>query len=409
MPQRMPFVQSRDRQRRASTSAALLALLLPVGIAGVAACGESKATASGGSPAGGGPPPAEVSVVTVEPQSLPLRYEFVGEVQPIRRVEVRARVDGVIESRPFTEGTLVKTGDVLYRLERVRSDAAFRSASARVANAKRTLARLEPLVARNAVAQQDLDNARTELESAEAALDEARKNREDAVVRAEMSGRVGRTLLEVGARVTGPGDLLTTIEQLDPVYVTFRPSSQILLNWQRDPGARALTQRGSKLKVRVVLPDGTELPREGKLDYVSPSLDPGTGTQEFRAAFANRDLALVPGQYVRVRLEGFTRDGALAVPQRAVQQSLGKQFVLVVGKGDTVAARDVVPGPWSGEQWIIENGLAAGDRVIVDGGQKARPGGPVRPVPLADSAAAMTAAATAAAPGAPAPQSGGTR
>jgi len=331
------------------------------------------------------PPPAEVSVVAVAPRSMPLSYEFVGEVQPTRRVEVRARVEGIIESRPFTEGSFVKQGDVLYRLERVRYDAAYRSASARLANAKRTLERLEPLLARDAVAQQDVDDARTEVESAEAALDEARKNREDAVVRAEISGRVGRTLLEKGARVTGPGDLLTTVEQLDPVYVVFRPSSQDLLRWRQDPETRELIRPGSALVVKVVLPDGTELPRSGKLDYVSPSLDPATGTQEFRALFRNDDLVLVSGQYVRVRLDGFERDSTLAVPRRAVQQSLGRQFVLVVGPGDTVATRDVVTGPWSGEAWIIERGLAAGDRVIVDGVQKAAPGQPVHPVPVRDT------------------------
>jgi membrane fusion protein (multidrug efflux system) len=335
------------------------------------------------------PPPAEVSVVSVTPRTLPLSYEFVGEVQPTRRVEVRARVDGIIESRPFTEGSFVKPGDVLYRLERVRYDAAYRSAAARLANAKRALARLEPLLQRNAVAQQDVDNARTEVESAQAAYDDAQKNRADAVVRAEIAGRVGRTLLEVGARVTGPGDLLTTIEQLDPVYVVFRPSSQDLLRWRQDPDARALIRPGSALVVKVVLPDGTELPRTGKLDYVSPSLDPATGTQEFRALFGNKDLVLVSGQFVRVRLEGFERDSTLAVPRRAVQQSLGRQFVLVVGKGDTVVTRDVETGAWSGDAWIIERGLAAGDRVVVDGVQKAAPGQPVHPVPLRDSTSSV--------------------
>ena len=371
----MSSVQLQPRLRRLLPIIAVL--LAPLAALG---CNKSAATPSA-------PPPPEVGVVTVSPKPLPLNYEFVGEVQPIRRVEVRARVDGVIESRPFTEGSFVKAGDVLYRLERIRSDAAYRSASARVANARRTLARLEPLLQRNAVAQQEVDNARTEAESAEAALDEARKDRNDAVVRAEISGRVGRTLLEVGARVTGPEDLLTTVEQLDPVYVAFRPSSQDLLRWRNDTSAARLIRPGSALKVHVVLPDGTELPRTGRLDYVSASLDPATGTQEFRATFTNRDLVLVSGQFVRVRLEGFTRQGALAVPPRAVQQSLGRQFVLVVSKGDTVRSHDVTPGPMSGESWIIEKGIDAGDRVIVDGVQKAMPGAVVHPVPAADSAA----------------------
>jgi membrane fusion protein, multidrug efflux system len=359
---------------------------LSVALVALAAAGCSRSNA-----APPGPPPAQVGVITVEPRTLPLSYEFVGEVQPIKRVEVRSRVDGVIESRPFTEGSLVKAGQVLYRLERVRYNAAYRSAAARLANARRTLARLEPLLERNAVAQQDVDNARTEVEAAEAAYDEARKDREDAVVRAEISGRVGRTQLEVGARVTGPADLLTTVEQVDPVYVSFHPSSQDQVQWRQDPESRKLIQPGSPLVVRVVLPNGSELPRKGKLDYVSPSVDPATGTQELRASFANDDLALVAGQFVRVRLRGFERDSALAVPRRAVQQSLDRQFVLVVGKGDTVTARNIETGTWSGDWWIVESGLKLGDRVVVDGVQKAMPGQPVRPVAMAISDSAVAA------------------
>jgi membrane fusion protein (multidrug efflux system) len=360
----------------------------------VAALAILAAACSNSNAAPPAPPPAEVGVFAVEPRTLPLSYEFVGEVQPIKRVEVRARVDGVIEERPFTEGALVKRGQVLYRLERVRYEAAYRSAAARLANAKRLVERLEPLAARNAIAQQDLDDARTEMEAAQGAYDEALKDRDDAVVRAEIGGRVGRTQLEVGARVTGPAELLTTIEQVTPVYVTFRPSAQDQQAWRQDPRSRELIRPGSRLLVKVVMPDGTELPRTGRLDYVSPSVDPGTGTLELRASFDNSNLALVAGQFVRVRLQGFERDSVLAVPRRAMQQSLDKQFVLVVGKGDTVAARDIETGTWSGDWWIVERGLAPGDRVVVDGAQKAMPGQPVRPVVLPDSAVvAGTAAA----------------
>jgi membrane fusion protein, multidrug efflux system len=334
------------------------------------------------------PPAPEVAVVKVEPKPVPTTYDFTAEVQPYRRVEVRARTDGVIEARPFTEGATVKPGQVLYRIDPVRPQAAYRSASARYQNAKRTLARLEPLLGQNAVAQQDVDNARADFDEAAGDLAEARKNLDDAVVRAEIGGRVGRTNLEVGGRVTGPSDLLTTIDVLDPVYVSFRPSAQQLLQWHQDPDSRKLIQPGSPLSVEVTLPDGSKLPRTGRLDFVAPSLDAVTGTQEFRALFHNSDRVLVPGQFVQVRLTGFTRDSALAVPQRAVQQALGRQFVYVVGPGDTVAARDVQPGPWSGNLWIIDQGLAPGDRVIVDGTQKAAPGRPVRAVALADSATA---------------------
>jgi len=354
----------------------------------IAAAAAVLAGACKKAPAPQAPPPPEVAVVKVEPRRVPTSYEFTGEVQPYRRVEVRARVDGVIEARPFNEGATVKPGQVLYRLDRVRSDAAYRSALARSQNAKRTLERLEPLLRQNAVAQQDVDNARATMEAAEGDLAEARKNVDDAVVRAEIAGRVGRTNMEVGARVTGPADLLTTIDVLDPIYVSFRPSAQQLLAWKQDPEARKLIQTGSPLSVEITLPDGSTFPRTGRLDFVAPSLDAATGTQEFRALFKNPDHLLVPGQFVRVRLNGFTRDSALALPQRAVQQALGRQFVYVVGKGDTVVARDVDPGPWSGSLWIIDKGLSPGDRVVVDGTQKAAPGRPVRPVALADSASA---------------------
>jgi membrane fusion protein (multidrug efflux system) len=334
------------------------------------------------------PPPAQVGVVTVAPTSIPEPYEFVGQVEPYRRVEVRSRVEGIVTDRPFTEGSLVEKGQVLYKLDVVRYDAAYRSAVARLDNAKRTLARLEPLVPKHAVAQQDVDNARSELESSQAAVDAAKKDLDDTVIRAEIAGQVGRARLELGARVTGPGDLLTTIDALDPIYVTFHPSSQQLLAWQQDPQARALLSPSLNsggatpiaAAVRVVLPDGSLLPRVGRINFVAPTLDSASGTQEFRAQFGNGDRRLVPGQFVRVRLEGFARAKALAVPQRALQQGLGRQFVYVVGAGDTVTARDVQPGPWSGSLWIIDSGLSPGDRVVVDGIQKVAPGRVVKPV-----------------------------
>lgn len=353
------------------------------------------------------PPPAQVGVVLVAPTSIAEQYEFTGQVEPYRRVEVRSRVEGIIVDRPFTEGSLVKKGQVLYRLDQVRYDAAYRSALARLDNAKRTFARLEPLLPKHAVAQQDVDNAQSELELAQAALDAAKKDLDDTVIRAEIDGQVGRARLELGARVTGSADLLTTIDELDPVYVTFHPSSQQLLAWQQDPQARALLQPGgSKLAVRVVLPNGAPLPRVGHIDFMAPTLDSASGTQEFRARFGNGDRRLVPGQFVRVRLDGFERANALAVPQRAVQQGLGRQFVYVVGAGDTATARDVTPGPWSGNLWIIDSGLTAGDRVIVDGIQKVAPGRVVKPMLVVDS----TPGATRAVPPVPAaPGRGGSR
>jgi membrane fusion protein (multidrug efflux system) len=347
-------------------------------------------------------PPAQVGVVRVTPASIAEPYEFVGQVEAFRRVEVRSRVDGIVLERPFTEGSFVNKGQILFKLDQVKYDAVYRSALAHLDNAKRTLARLEPLVPKHAVAQQDVDNARFDLETAQAAVDNAKKDVDDAVIRAEISGQVGRARLELGARVTGPADLLTTIDELDPVYVTFHPSSQQLLAWQQDSQARGLLRPGSTgIAVRVLLPDGSLLPRIGHINFVSPSLDSASGTQEFRAKFDNGDHRLVPGQFVHVRLEGFTRARALAVPQRAVQQGLGRQFVYVVGAGDTVTAHDVKPGSWSGTLWLIDSGLVAGDRVVVDGVQKVAPGRVVKPVLVVDSAAARKSVPAVPSSGAP--------
>lgn len=340
------------------------------------------------------PPPPEVAVVEVRPGTVAQSYEFTGQVVSYRRVEVRSRVDGIVLERAFSEGTVVKPGDLLFRLDKVRYEAAYRAALARSDNAKRTLDRLEPLVSQHAVAQQDVDNARSESDAAQAALAQAKKDLDDTAVRAEIEGRVGRALLDVGARVTGPADLLTTIDRLDPVYVSFRPSSDQLIAWHESPRARELIRPGGGLSVQILLPDGSVLPRGGRLDYVAPALDPQTGTEEFRAVFQNGDRLLMPGQFVRVRLAGFAQDSALAVPLRAVLSGLGRQYVYVVGAGDTAVTRDVQPGSWSGNLWIIDQGLKAGDRVVVDGTQKVIPGHRVRPVPLSDSSAAAPAQAS---------------
>lgn len=332
-----------------------------------------------------GPPPTQVGIVAITPTTLSEPYELGAQVQPFRRVEVRSRVDGIVVERPFAEGSVVEKGQVLYRLDQVKYEATYRSAVARLENAKRTVARLEPLLPKHAVAQQDVDNAQSELEAAQAAVDVAKKDLDDCVIRAEINGQVGRARLELGARVTGPGDLLTTIDELDPVYVTFHPSSQQLAAWMSDPRAGALIRAGSDLAVRVVMADSSVLPRVGRLDFVAPSIDSASGTEEFRAKFSNGDRRLLPGQFVRVRLEGFTRRAAIAVPQRAIMQGMGRQYVYVVGPGDTVAVRDVETGPWSGKLWIIDKGLSAGDRVIVDGTQKVAPGRVVSPVAVVDS------------------------
>jgi membrane fusion protein (multidrug efflux system) len=342
----------------------------------MSACGDGDLGAEGS-----GFPPTEVTVVTVTPLILPETFEFSGEVVPYRRVEVRAQVSGIILERRFVEGQMVQEGQVLYQLERDHHEAASRGALARVEAARRRLDRMEPILAANAVAQQEVDDARSELGGALAAAEQAQKDLKDATMRAGLTGRVGRALMDVGARVSGPAELLTIIERLDPVHVSFRPSSQQQLAWQKDVSSRRLIQPGGGLTVEVTLPDGSLLPRSGRIDFAAPTLDAETGTREFRALFPNPDLLLMPGQFVRVHLSGFTRENSLAVPLRAVQTGMGRQFVYVVGPGDTAQVRDVETGPWSGDQWIILGGLRPGDRVIVDGLQKVIPGQPVKTGP----------------------------
>jgi len=360
------------------------------------------------------PPPSEVSVITVTPRTVEDNLEFTGQVRAFRSVQVRAQASGVILSRPFVEGAQVHAGDVLYRIDPTTSDAEWRSAKARLASAQATLAnaetiaqRLRALLPGNAVAKQDVDNAEAQVKSARAAVDDARgsvdaahKSLSDATVRAQISGRVERTLLDVGARVTGPADLLTTIDVLDPIYVTFRPSADQQAEWRRDPDFARAIAPGGTARIEATLPYGHVFPTEGRIGYIDPVVDPQTGTQEYRAEFANPRQIMLPGQFVRVRVHGLMRKNAVVIPQRAVLQQMGRAAVYVVGPDNKVASRDVKATAWTGDNWLISSGLNAGDRVIVDGVQKTGPGATVHPTPLADSSsAAQGQAAPAAAPG----------
>ncbi len=289
------------------------------------------------------------------------------------------------------------------RIDPTTYEAAYRSAQARLANADRTLARLKPLLAARAVAQKDVDDAQQAFDQAQAAADQTKKDYEDTFVRAEISGRAGRAQLELGARVTGPGDLLTTVEQVDPIYVNFSPSDEDLLGLRRDiADGRLLLPPGPRaLAVRVALADGSLLPAAGELNFADLAVQPATGTLQLRAQLRNPQHALLPGQFVRVRLLGLKRPSAILVPQRGVQQGLTGAFVYVVGDSDKVAARNVVATSWDGGSWLIEQGLKVGDRVVVDGVQKVAPGQPARPVayrPTVDSGATEAQDSTLIAP-----------
>jgi membrane fusion protein, multidrug efflux system len=351
-----------------------------VGVFILAIAGAAMISRRGARPAIAAPPPPEVSVLTVTRETVSARFEWVGQAEASRRVEVRSQVAGVIVERPYIEGTDVAEGTVLFRIDPRSYEAALRSAQSRLGNAQRTLARLQPLLAARAVAQLDVDNAQTAVEQAQAAFDQAKKDYEDTFVRAGISGRAGRTQMELGGRVAGPGDLLTTIEQVDPIYVNFSPSDAEMLRGRREMADGRLRMPVGALAVQAVLADGTVFPTIGTLNFADLAVQPTTGTNQLRATFANRRHVLLPGQFVRVRILGFTRPGTILVPQRAVQQGLGGAFLYVVGDSDRVAVRNVVATGWRDNAWFIERGLSQGDRVIIDGTQKIGPGQRVKPV-----------------------------
>src|SRR3954466_16042706 len=266
-------------------------------IAGLASlllgCGKKAAPAA--------PPPPEVSVLTVQPQTIPAVYDWVGQAAASKSVQVRSQVSGVIVARPYVEGTDVPKGKVLYRIDPRTYQANYESAKARLAeseaqfaNAERTLNRLKPLLEERAVAQQDVDNAqaaydqtRAAVLDARAAMDAAKKNYDDSFVRAEISGRAGRALMELGALTSGATDLLTTVDQVDPIYVYFNPSDQEVLQWRQDIAAKRLTPPKGKLDVQATLADGSVLKQIGKVDFVALTLEPSTGGLQLRAEFPN--------------------------------------------------------------------------------------------------------------------------
>ena len=339
-------------------------------------------------------PPPDVTVLTVKPETVEAKLDFVGQAEASKAVEVRSQITGVIVARPYTEGTDVAAGTVLYRIDPTTYEAALRSAQgtlanaqARLANAQRNLNRVQPLLAEHAVAQVDVDNAETEMQQARAsvdqalgAVDQAKKNFDDTYVRAQISGRAGRALLVLGARVTGPNDLLTTVEQVDPVYVSFNPSDKDVLAWRHNEATRKMIA-GGKLKVAITLSDKSVFPHPGLVTFVDQSLQSNTGTLLLRASVPNPEHILLPGQFVRVRPMGITRDSALLIPQRAVQQGLAGTFVYLLGPDNTASARNVSATSWDGGRWLIEQGLKPGDQVIVDGTLKVGPGRPVHPTP----------------------------
>jgi len=377
-------------------------LILAVAIAAaLAGCSKSEA------PAGARQmPPATVEVMTAGAADNALTQDLPGRVTAYRTAEVRARVEGIIEKRLFAEGGQVGAGQSLFKIDSRTLEADLASAKASLAKsqanaqiASQTATRYRQLIATQGVSKQELDQAEATLKQAEAdvaaneaALTRSQLNLNYASVLAPISGRIGRSLVTEGALV-GKGDAthLATIEQLDPIYVTFTQSGTDLLKLRQQMKAGKV--KAANLPVQLVLADGSVYPQAGKLSFAEQTVDASTGTVTLRAEFRNPDQLLLPGMFGTVRLAQGLTDQTIRVPQRAVMQSAKGAAVYVVGADGTVAARPVKTGGFSGKDWVITDGLKVGEQVIVEGLQKTKPGAVVKPVPFGASAVASAPAA----------------
>jgi membrane fusion protein (multidrug efflux system) len=352
----------------------------------LSACGEKE----GGNPQAGAAamPPPEVDVVTVTKGAVLLTQDLPGRLEAYRTAQVRARVEGIIEKRLFTEGSDVKAGDTLYRIDARNYRAAYDAAKADTEVAQLTIARYEPLLEAHAVSQHDYDLAAAKLKQTEAALSRARLDLENTRVPAPISGHIGRAQVTEGALV-GHGDatLLATIEQVDPIYANFTQAGADVFRLQQAFQSGELKRTGMD-RVELVLEGGSVYPRAGRLLFTNLAVDPGTGSVSLRAQFPNPDDALLPGMFVRIRFPQASAENSIKVPQRAVQTGTQGMFVMVVDKAGMVAPRPVKTGGMSGSDFIITEGLSPGEQVIVNGLHKARPGATVKPVAWSEPAPA---------------------
>jgi membrane fusion protein (multidrug efflux system) len=320
--------------------------------------------------------------------------EVPGRLQAVRTSEVHARVDGIVERRVYEEGTDVKAGQALFTIDprqlRTQASAAqatLARAEATAANAQQDVTRYRGLVAQQAISQQENDaaiarlrTAQADVAQARAQLDAARLSLGYTTVTAPIAGRAGRAQVTEGALVSASGaTLLTTIEQVDPIYVNFSQSSSDLLAIRKQVAAGTLKVPAlDRVAVRLVLEDGSEYPLVGHLNFLDLNIDEATGTTALRAEFPNPNRSLLPGQFVRARIDAGVRANGLLVPQRAVTVTTQGASVMVVGAKDIVESRSVKLGALQSGAWQIDSGLVAGERVIVDGLQKVQAGIPVR-------------------------------
>ena len=383
----------------------------------VAACGKSNQQASA-------PPPTEVSVITVKQGPLGVTNELPGRLESTRIAEIRARVPGIVLKRTFREGSDIKAGATLFLIDPAQFKATYNSANAAVARAEATLLQAElkenrykPLVATNAISKQEYDDVTATLKQAEADLAASKAARETArlsldyaTVTSPISGRIGRALVTEGALVgQNEATPLAIVQQIDPIYVNMTQSSTEILRLQRAMASGKLKSAGKgQVKVTLITEDGQEYAQSGKLLFSDLTVDESSGAVTLRAEFPNPDRQLLPGMYVRARVEQAINENAITVPQQAITRTPDGSAVMVVSAESKVVSRPVKTGAASGDSWVINDGLKEGDQVIVEGLQKVQPGATVKAVqwkkaaPADASAPAADAAKPAAAASAPA-------
>ena len=358
----------------------------------LAACG-------GDDQAGGDRPPPEAGFITVEGQPFTITNELPGRTTPYQIAEVRPQVTGIIEERLFEEGELVEAGEPLYRVDSRLYKADVASARANLASAQATLKstrlraeRFDKLLKMNAVSQQEYDEAQAALgenqaqvDAARAALETARINLDYTTMEAPISGRIGRSTVTAGALVTAnQTQALATIRQLDPIYVDVTQSNQALRRLREALESGRLEKVGEdQARVTLLLQDGSQFKQDGALQFSEYAVDESTGAVTLRALFPNPEGDLLPGMFVRARLPQGQRNNAILVPQKGIARDpTGQATAMVIGAEDKVESRKVTTERAVGNQWLISDGLNEGDRLIIEGLQKIRPGAAVTPVKL---------------------------
>jgi membrane fusion protein (multidrug efflux system) len=372
-------------------SAAMLALT-GLAVALIAGC-EKKVEAP--------PVPVEVTVLKIEPKDTPITYEYIATTQSPQDVKIVARVSGFLDKQMYTEGDIVKPGQVLFQMDQKpfvaalnEAQAAWEKAKAAHDTAVANLNRVKPLAAQNALSQKDLDDASgneqstaASLAGAKANIDTAKLNLSYTTIASPISGISAASAQSEGAYLSPSNSMLTTVSSLHPIWVNFSISENELSSF-RDQVAKGLIlpPKDRNFNVEIILVDGTTYPQTGKITYADPSFNPQTGTFLLRSTFTNPKGALRPNQYVRARLKGALRPHAVLVPQSAVQQGGKGHFVWVIDKDGKAENRPVVPGDWYGDQWFINSGLKAGEEVVVGGALRLRAGAPVKATPYVASA-----------------------